>query len=90
MEPVRTCVGCRQRATPKALLRVNLVENRLIPWVAGASNGRGAWLHPSSECLKLALERKAFGRAFRSSGQTDASALINHIEQAETMLATNE
>jgi len=89
MEPVRTCVGCRQRASQKALLRVNSVENRL-EFALGGSVGRGAWLHPSSKCLKLAIERKAFGRALKSDRQLEASALITHIEQVETMLATNE
>lgn len=27
--------------------------------------GRGAWLHPTPECLELAVRRKAFGRALR-------------------------
>ena len=90
MEPVRTCVGCRQRASQKAMLRVNSVENRLVFNQDGGSKGRGAWLHPSSKCLNLAIERKAFGRALKADRQLDASALITHIEQAETMLATNE
>jgi len=90
MEPVRTCVGCRQRASQKAMLRVNNVENRLVFNSDGGPKGRGAWLHPSSKCLKLAIERKAFGRALKSDRQLDASALITYIEQVETMLATNE
>jgi predicted RNA-binding protein YlxR (DUF448 family) len=89
MEPVRTCVGCRRRASQKAMLRVNSVENRLEFALRGSA-GRGAWLHPSSKCLNLAIERKAFGRALKADRQLDASALITHIEQAETMLETNE
>jgi len=29
--------------------------------------GRGAWLHPSQECLDAALRRRAFARALRVS-----------------------
>jgi predicted RNA-binding protein YlxR (DUF448 family) len=88
MEPVRTCVGCRQRVSQKALLRVNLVENRLIPNPKGGSMGRGAWLHPSSKCLEIAIDRKALGRALKAQKPVDASQLTTYIEQAETMLAT--
>ncbi|WP_369407278.1 YlxR family protein [Janibacter corallicola] len=27
--------------------------------------GRGAWLHPDTACLDLAVRRRAFSRAFR-------------------------
>ncbi len=90
MEPVRTCVGCRQRVFQKSLLRVNLVENRLVPKPNGGSMGRGAWIHPSSKCLEIAIDRKALGRALKAQKQVDAAELITYIEQAETMLATNE
>jgi predicted RNA-binding protein YlxR (DUF448 family) len=37
--------------------------------------GRGAWLHPSPDCLDLALRRRAFARALRLSGPLDTTAL---------------
>ena len=48
--------------------------------------GRGAWIHPSSDCLELAIQRNAFGRALRLTGQLDSSGLVITKEQAETML----
>ncbi len=90
MEPVRTCVGCRQRASRTDLIRVVCIQQQLKPDALGSLPGRGAWLHASSNCLTTALDRKAFGRALKSPQQLDASALITFIEQAETMLATNE
>jgi predicted RNA-binding protein YlxR (DUF448 family) len=90
MEPVRTCVGCRQRASRTELIRVVCLQQKLEADLRGSAIGRGAWLHASSNCLSTALERKAFGRALRLTQQLDASALITFIEQAETMLATNE
>lgn len=85
MEPVRTCVGCRQRAKQHELLRIvaqgeNLVLDRLAA-------GRGAWLHQSKSCLDLAITRFAFSRAMRTKKQLDTAAVVAHIEQAETMLA---
>ena len=90
MEPVRTCVGCRQRASRTDLIRVVCLQQKLEPDLIGSAPGRGAWLHASSNCLNTALDRKAFGRALKSTQQLEASALITFIEQAETMLATNE
>ena len=32
--------------------------------------GRGAWLHPTPECLSAAVRRRAFGPALRERGLT--------------------
>ena len=88
MEPVRTCVGCRQRANQSDLLRV--VVSGLALVVDRLGSGRGAWIHQSKNCLTLAIERRAFGRALRETKQFDTAALAATIEQAETMLAKNE
>jgi hypothetical protein len=37
--------------------------------------GRGAWLHPSPDCLDLALRRRALPRALRVTGPLDTSGL---------------
>ena len=88
MEPVRTCVGCRQRATSSELLRVVLKESQLVADPKAIFHGRGAWIHSSSDCLKLAVDRKAFGRAFKTSDSFHNAGLAHFIEQAEMMLAT--
>ncbi len=78
-DSVRTCVGCRQRTTKKELLRVVANEQgagfRLVPDPAGQAPGRGAHLHPTAECLELALRRRAFPRALRAQGALDSTAL---------------
>ena len=65
MEPVRTCVGCRARASRSDLLRVVAQDGALVIDERAALSGRGAWLHPSLECLDTALRRRAFARALR-------------------------
>ena len=85
MEPVRTCVGCRQRAKRHELLRVVAQGESLV--VDREAAGRGAWLHPGKNCLELAITRLAFGRALKTKKQFDTVALTAQIEQAETMLA---
>ena len=74
--PVRTCVGCRVRASRAALLRVVAVEAGEIVVVPDPHHrlaGRGAWLHPDPSCLDLAERRRAFPRALRRVGPLDSS-----------------
>jgi predicted RNA-binding protein YlxR (DUF448 family) len=82
---VRTCVGCRQRAARRELLRVVAVEQgsglRVVPDPPGRAPGRGAHLHPTAECLERALRRRAFPRALRVEGRLDSSALEEFIRE---------
>ncbi|MDN3443367.1 YlxR family protein [Microbacterium sp. APC 3901] len=78
MEPVRTCVGCRTRAPRAALLRVVAQDDILIIDERGVLPGRGAWVHPTPECMDAALRRRAFGRALRASGNLDTRIIEQH------------
>ena len=77
--PVRTCVGCRARASRAVLLRVVAVEAGgeivVAPDPHHRLAGRGAWLHPDPACLDLAERRRAFPRALRRGGPLDVSAV---------------
>lgn len=84
--PVRTCVGCRERDLRSALLRLVLVpdarsENpRVVVDVRKALPGRGAWIHPSTACLDLAVRRRAVPRALRVTAPLDLTAVRDHLE----------
>ncbi|MEO8263628.1 MAG: YlxR family protein [Pseudolysinimonas sp.] len=65
MEPVRTCLGCRQRAPRSSLVRVVARDGRAVVDAAARLPGRGAWVHPVSECIEIAIKRRGFGRALR-------------------------
>lgn len=71
-DPIRTCVGCRQRASKRELVRVTAVirhgQTVVEPDPDGTAPGRGAHLHPTIECYDLAVRRKAFARALRLEG----------------------
>jgi hypothetical protein len=43
--------------------------------------GRGAWLHPSPDCLDLALRRRALTRALRVAGPLDTSGLAGTLAE---------
>jgi predicted RNA-binding protein YlxR (DUF448 family) len=54
-------------------------------------DGRGAWVHPTRECVDASIKRKAFGRALRSNVALDTEQLLAiggasteaHKEQAD-------
>jgi len=45
--------------------------------------GRGASLHPSTDCLDLAERRRAFARALRVAGPVDTAAVRRHVESEQ-------
>ena len=80
--PVRTCVGCRNRAPVTDLLRVVLRAGALVPDPRRRLPGRGASLHPTPECLHAAERRRAFPRALRLPGggaAVEAGPLRAHV-----------
>ena len=95
--PVRTCIGCRERAAKRELLRVVAgtdAENQgfwfVVPDPSGTAPGRGAHLHPTAECLALAERRRAFARALRHDaggprkrGALSLERLREHLAQTD-------
>ena len=65
MIPVRTCLGCRQRAPRSSLVRIVARDGRAVVDTAARLPGRGAWVHPDHGCVENAIRRRAFGRALR-------------------------
>jgi len=76
-------VGCRVRADKPDLLRVVVIDGRLVPDLRGTLPGRGAYLHPTAACLEQAVRRRAFNRAFRGPGPYDAAELRRQTERIE-------
>jgi uncharacterized protein len=62
------------RAAKSDLLRLVAVGDEIVPDVAARLPGRGAYLHPSEECLARAQRRRAIPRALRVSGPASAGA----------------
>jgi uncharacterized protein len=53
---------------------------RLSPDPRRCLPGRGAWLHPTGDCLEQALRRRAFGRALRVGAALDPAAVTAYVE----------
>lgn len=72
-------MGCRERAAKSELLRVTVGSDAhgrpvVVPDPQGTAPGRGAHLHPTTECYELAVRRRAFARALRHAGGGSALA----------------
>ncbi|GAA1484475.1 YlxR family protein [Brachybacterium fresconis] len=85
--PERTCVGCRQVSPRDQLVRLvresapDGAAPRVRPDPTGSAVGRGAWLHPDTSCLDLALRRGGFARSFR--GAVDTGLLARDLENPD-------
>ena len=69
--PQRTCIGCRQKDSPRDLVRlVCQHEEEHLPLVVTDEHhqlpGRGAWIHRNEQCIQQAHRKGAFNRAFRA------------------------
>ena len=82
--PIRSCISCRKKDHPSALIRVTLVDGKVIPDIKTGAPGRGAWLH--KKCAETAIARNAFRFAFKQefvraeSGAIDLSELLKFLE----------
>jgi predicted RNA-binding protein YlxR (DUF448 family) len=53
----------------------------VVPDPAGRMPGRGAHVHPTPECLALALRRRAFPRALRVTDRLASDAVEDYVRQ---------
>ncbi|HKW60446.1 MAG TPA: YlxR family protein [Candidatus Dormibacteraeota bacterium] len=66
--PARTCVACRQEAGKADLVRVVRRPDGSVQLDrTGRLSGRGAYVHPSAECLEVARKRRSLDRALGAS-----------------------
>lgn len=83
MEPVRTCLGCRQRAPRSSLVRVVARDGTVVVDALARFPGRGAWVHSTRECVETATVRRAWARALRVAGPLDAESVLTTISSSE-------
>ncbi len=80
-KPVRTCVSCRRHGSPNEMVRwVSGPEGQVVPDLAGRSFGRGAWAHPSPDCIRK-LPR-ALSRSFRTNITANVQDLVSLLGAA--------
>lgn len=81
-DSLRTCVGCKHVVSPDQLVRVTVEHSehgpRAVPDPFRRLGGRGAWVHPTRECVTAAVRKRAFHRAFRAA--VDTEDLGHHLD----------
>ncbi len=64
--PLRKCTGCGEMKPKKELVRVvKTPDNEVLIDLTGKVNGRGAYICPNAECLKIARKSKRIERSFQ-------------------------
>lgn len=57
--PIRTCFGCGRKEAKHNLMRLALDSNGGVTQDPGQrSDGRGVYIHPTTECIDRAAKRK--------------------------------
>ena len=75
--PQRQCMGCRERKAKRELIRVvRCTDGTVNLDFGGKMNGRGAYVCPSSDCLKKALRSKALDRSLEVTIPEDVIARL--------------
>ena len=84
----RACVGCRKVQHKQEMIRVVRTPTGIIDIdPTGKAEGRGAYLCRKPECLKIALKRRQFERAFKTKVPADIYDRINselEVQNAES------
>lgn len=81
---VRSCIACRGQGSSEDLLRLVLIQGRVIPDRDKSQGGRGAWIHPN--CFELAVQRRSFNREFKTGGELETKDLEIFLTASGTNL----
>lgn len=76
--PQRSCIACRGRENWTDLIRTVLIDDVVKVDEDHRMQGRGAWLHRS--CYEIAIERRAFNRAFNYEAQLNTQAVNDYLK----------
>ena len=83
----RTCVGCHVATAPSELVRLVLgPDGSLVADARGGTLGRGAWVHPTLECVERAVPR-GVARTLKAEVKTTAAEVVEHLRAAGTRRA---
>lgn len=89
----RLCVGCRRTVPREELVRFALapIAPYVVPDPQRKLGGRGASVHPTRQCVTLAVKKGGFARAAKKSVSLDAEALCTslarlYVQRSESLL----
>ena len=66
--PMRQCTGCREMKNKKEMIRaIRTAENEICIDATGRKNGRGAYICPNMNCLKMAMKNRGLERSLKTA-----------------------
>lgn len=74
--PQRTCIGCRQVAGKRGLIRLVRTAQGIEVDATGKQAGRGAYIHPTRSCWDAVLQGNRIGQALRSGLSAENRAVL--------------
>lgn len=78
--PMRKCVGCKENAEKKELIRiVKDKDDNIFVDESGKANGRGVYIHKDSNCLESAFTKKELERSLRCKIDKDIYDELNKV-----------
>ncbi|MDR1272488.1 MAG: YlxR family protein [Clostridiales Family XIII bacterium] len=81
---MRRCNGCMKSFPKKELLRLVVADDKVVVDPGGKTEGRGAYLCRSEDCLSKALKKKRFTNVMtRKLTEDEAEAVKAAIGVAE-------
>jgi hypothetical protein len=83
--PQRTCIACRRTTAKRELVRiVRTVEGGVEVDPTGKRSGRGAYLCPTPDCWRLAVQKGRLDRALKTGlSARDREALLLYARSLE-------
>ncbi len=74
--PQRTCIGCRQVAGKRGLIRVVRTADGVVVDPTGKVAGRGAYIHGTKGCWSRVLDGNRLNQALRTAIKPEERALL--------------
>ena len=81
LKQCRRCVACRQGKLQSEMLRLAKVNNQIIIDDKNKFGGRGAYVCKNNICIKLAVKKKLFNRAFKMNVDNSIYDQLGEYEQ---------
>ena len=83
--PMRTCVGCRQSAPKRDLIRIVRNPEGVVELdLTGKRSGRGVYICAQEECLAAAVKGKQLDRALKTTIDAQVLDVLQEVLAHET------
>lgn len=77
----RRCVACKESKLQSEMLRLTKIDNQIIIDNKNKLGGRGAYVCKNNDCMKLAIKKKLFNRAFKMNIDNSIYEQLGEYEQ---------